>query len=115
MRSIHKHMRSIHKHMRSIHKHIRSYSNHHHQNTQIIPFIKPDADIDHIRKIVSDKKISYVLKIQLLREYFVVMDKFPNSSNRYAIWSYRSNILTKKYESDPETKIIDQILSQEEP
>ena len=91
------------------------YRSYHHKNTSMALFVKPNTDIDHIKKITMDKKIPPVLKIDLIREYFAVMDKFPNSLNKDIIWQFRSDILINNYKLDPETKIINEILTRENP
>lgn len=92
---------------------IKSYS----KNSSIIPFVKSYAnnDLNCIKKITNNKNISHILKIQLIQEYFSILDKHPDSKNRDIIWQYRSNLLTKNYKSSPDIEIVEDILKRENP
>lgn len=92
---------------------IQSYS----KKTSVIPFVKSytNDDLNRIKKITNNKNISHVLKLQLIQEYFSILDKHPNSKNHDIIWQYRSNLLIKNYKSNSDIEIVDVILKRENP
>lgn len=52
---------------------IKSYS----KKTSVIPFVKSytNDDLNRIKKITNNKNISHILKLQLIQEYFSILDR----------------------------------------
>jgi len=73
----------------------------------------PKYDITHMVEIIKDKQLSQLTKIKILQTYCSIMES-NNMHPEIMYKNYYNNIVNNS-KTDPEIKMVDEILSREEP
>ncbi len=93
-----------------------SYNNNYNNNKGLVVLPKqPTYDVNHIIDVINNKKLPYSLKVRIIETYCSIMDNPLYKTNSQLIYKNYYEKAINEYQTDPETKIINDILSRDEP